>query len=242
MRMKRLSLLAGIAVLAASASAAMAAGWSDDFNSYTIGQPLSSPWVYPAGATDPLIVVSDGAGGGCVMENGATTATMRRAFGSPDITTYRAQMKSTPEGGALAVGLGSTQDSSAYLVFQMLSTSDGGTDLQLLYTNGGGEQPHVVNIPGNNWYDLMLEKNGTKWNASYKLSADTSWTAFGSSNDVATMDFAMIRLYSGWNGGTGHQYIDNVSVSSPAAPVPEPSSVILLLTGAAGLIGLRKRK
>lgn len=50
------------------------------------------------------------------------------------------------------------------------------------------------------------------------------------------------RLYATGAAGAGGYEVDNISVISGIAPIPEPSSIALGLAGLAGLVALRRRK
>ncbi len=242
-KMKTFFLIAAIAVFAASASVAMASGWTDDFNSYPINQALPSPW-----SSSALQVVSDGAGGQYITDTGSFSQSMR-AWGASDISTFTGKFKLSSLGtsGACDIGLGSNiYPDTHYAYFEAINdASSSTTKLYFYYTLGAGPS---ANIDPGTWYDVMLAKDGLDWVASYKKSADTSWTTLGTTSgssfpgSTSAIDSALIKVYGGFGGSpVGSTFIDNVRVSSPQAPVPEPASLVTVLTGSALLFGLKRK-
>jgi choice-of-anchor C domain-containing protein len=136
------------------------------------------------------------------------------------------------------------QDGSLVLDFHLQSDYNG-TISQTFATTAGNTYQVSFYLAGVNWFadprDIQVDVNGSTQTFSQPASYPSNLTwglksfQFTATGSTATLTFSCTDVAGYWG-----PLLDNVSVESVVAPAP--STILLLVTGLAGLLGSRLRR
>lgn len=237
--MKNLVVIVVLVLLCMSASAAMA-NWSDDFSGYTPAGGLTAPWESIYG---DMKVVTNGYSGNGISITEAVSNWGRAFRQTGDVNTNmisaRFMFQASDIVGGINFGLQSDTTAAYYgLTGDFIQLQTYASKIYFYSNPAGVVSNGNMDITAGEWWDMKLEKVGTNWVGSAKLSSSGTWNIIGTASGTA-IPSTFVPNYVGvtyWQNTT----IDDINVSS----VPEPGSLLALGTGLIGIAGfaIRRRK
>lgn len=241
-----LAILTAAVTVATGQAQILIAGW--DFQTTANGGTAtaaspSTPKVYTAnfGSGTLYFDGSNGSSNWFVPASGST-GTELNAFTGTSVNTAGTTLSTVTSGGALAVvGGASNAANGKYAVFKF--NMSGYSDLVVSYT---GQTSNLTSSFQNQTWEYSAD--GSNWTLLQTISAGstagTMQTSFVNTGVLTLQTITALNndsevflrtSFSGATTSTSNWRLDNVQFNA----VPEPSSTVLMVLGAAGLIGIR---
>lgn len=148
-------------------------------------------------------------------------------------------------GDYFAFVLDSTGYQGITLAFDQVGSSTGPRDFQLSYSTDGGSFTNFGSV-----YQVLENTSTNAWTSSPVRTTTRYAFDLGSVTGIDNAPVLHFRLTNTTStsiggatvGATGASRIDNIVISAAATSIPEPSSTLGLLGGAAALIAVSRRR